>query len=521
MASTLESAPQSGSVNRISARLADGEIINFDESPNATEILTDPRDLPLVVPASQVRIDEILSEWVGIAGHRQTRMYQPPADACPLCPSTPENQSEIPSPDYDVVVFENRFPSLGGSGNTAMDRDMFDARPGHGRCEVVCFTSGHNSAMIYSAAAHRALHGSNLFGDVTAGELADGSRIVATNALWVPFAARWPVEVHLYLRRHARNLTDLDAADRDALAALHLQVLHRMEGTVADTLPAITSVHQAPVHAGEADYWLHLEILSIRRDVGKLKFLAGRSPRWARSSTTSPRRSQLRRCVKWLYQPYPRTADDGAGRRMRRERPRRRREHPVSAADLFRHTYSREPLGVFSAPGRVNLIGEHTDYTGGLVLPFAIDARAGLGASPGDAGVVRVVSAQRPAMCTPFRCATSTPVPRRATSWVGYLLGAVWAFGHSGHKVRGFDLALDSHVPAAAGLSSSAAVECITALAVSALTGGGFRGSVITLLASNLVEEVIDAVTSAFADRGFQPPVPRLVRPAAGACGDS
>ena len=53
----------------------------------------------------------------------------------------------------------------------------------------------------------------------------------------------------------------------------------------------------------------------------------------------------------------------------------------MSATDLFRQHYSREPDGVFSAPGRVNLIGEHTDYSGGLVLPFAIDARAQLAAA--------------------------------------------------------------------------------------------------------------------------------------------
>ena len=67
----------------------------------------------------------------------------------------------------------------------------------------------------------------------------------------------------------------------------------------------------------------------------------------------------------------------------------------MSAADLFRRSYAQDPDGVFSAPGRVNLIGEHTDYTGGLVLPFAIDARANLAARANDESVVRVTSAQR------------------------------------------------------------------------------------------------------------------------------
>jgi len=72
----------------------------------------------------------------------------------------------------------------------------------------------------------------------------------------------------------------------------------------------------------------------------------------------------------------------------------------MSAADLFRQSYARDPEGIFSAPGRVNLIGEHTDYTGGLVLPFAIDARATLAAAANGEGVVRVTSAQRPGAVT-------------------------------------------------------------------------------------------------------------------------
>ena len=107
-------------VTRIATTMADGrELIYFDETPDAERVLADPRDLPAVIPGSQVRYDALLGEWVGIAGHRQTRTYHPPANACPLCPSTPGNQSEIPSADYDVVVFENRFPSFAGTGETA------------------------------------------------------------------------------------------------------------------------------------------------------------------------------------------------------------------------------------------------------------------------------------------------------------------------------------------------------------------------------------------------------------------
>lgn len=143
----------------------------------------------------------------------------------------------------------------------------------------------------------------------------------------------------------------------------------------------------------------------------------------------------------------------------------------VSAAELFRQEFSREPAGIFSAPGRVNLIGEHTDYSGGLVLPFAIDARAELAAAPNDDGVVRVTSAQRPGFVTSVAVDDIAPGTSVATSWPGYLIGALWALREAGYPIGGFDLALDSQVPAGAGLSSSAAVECVTTLAVAELSG--------------------------------------------------
>src|SRR6478736_7762565 len=97
--------------------------------------------------AGELRFDALTGEWVAIAAHRQSRTHLPPADQCPLCPTTPDNQTEIPAPDYDVAVFENRFPSLGpdahgipaapGWGTTA---------PAVGRCEVVAFTPQHTGS---------------------------------------------------------------------------------------------------------------------------------------------------------------------------------------------------------------------------------------------------------------------------------------------------------------------------------------------------------------------------------------
>ena len=103
-------------------------------------------------------------------------------------------------------------------------------------------------------------------------------RIVAQNEHWVafvPFAGRWPVEVQIFPRQRCADLTELTVSQRLALPPIYLEVLRRMEGVFDDTLPAITAWHQAPVRQGRDDFWLHLQIFTIRRAVGKLKFLAG------------------------------------------------------------------------------------------------------------------------------------------------------------------------------------------------------------------------------------------------------
>jgi UDPglucose--hexose-1-phosphate uridylyltransferase len=139
-------------VKRTVRQLADGrEIIYFDERPDApAREAVDTRDLSPVAAKSEIRLDPLTGEWVAMAVHRQTRTYKPPADLCPLCPSRPGKPSEIPEHDYDVVVFENRFPSfsedVSGSPSTVDGMGLVSTAPGRGRCEVVCFTSDHDGS---------------------------------------------------------------------------------------------------------------------------------------------------------------------------------------------------------------------------------------------------------------------------------------------------------------------------------------------------------------------------------------
>jgi len=137
-----------GNVRKTVTRLADGrELIYFDERAVRRDAV-DRRPLPPPPPPSQLRFDPLLDEGVVVAAHRQGRTFLPPADECPLCPSIGDHLSEIPADDYDVVVFENRFPSLSTHEGESLPAPLgpTSIRPGVGRCEVVCFTADHTAS---------------------------------------------------------------------------------------------------------------------------------------------------------------------------------------------------------------------------------------------------------------------------------------------------------------------------------------------------------------------------------------
>ena len=123
----------------------------------------------------------------------------------------------------------------------------------------------------------------------------------------------------------------------------------------------------------------------------------------------------------------------------------------------------RQPAGVWAAPGRVNLIGEHTDYNDGYVMPFALGQRVVIAAAPANDGTWRVTSLNNDSTEV-FHAADLQP---GMTGWQAYVAGVVWALEEAGHRIGGADLVLTSDVPEGAGLSSSAALECavLTALA--------------------------------------------------------
>lgn len=329
--------------------LADGrELLFFSLPGNTPAPVPDRRRLPRRDAApSELRFDRQTGQWVTIAPGRQARTYKPAADNCPLCPCPSGLSSEVPAAAYDVVVFENRYPSFAGAAEHSLDRGVaegadFVSAPGHGRCEVVCFSSDHHTSfgeldlaqarlvvdawrhraadlvarpgieqvfcfenrgdeigvtlshphgqifgypfltprtnrMLGQARTHRSRRGTNLFADLLARERADGRRIVGSNELFtafVPFAARWPVEVHIYPNRFVRNLLDLDDAELDGFAHLYREVVRRFDRLYPTPLPYMAALHQYTDSGPQREGYFHVELMSVRRSATKLKYLA-------------------------------------------------------------------------------------------------------------------------------------------------------------------------------------------------------------------------------------------------------
>lgn len=151
--------------------------------------------------------------------------------------------------------------------------------------------------------------------------------------------------------------------------------------------------------------------------------------------------------------------------------------------------------GCFAAPGRVNLMGEHTDYNDGYVLPFAIDrvARIALSLHPATAvRTLRVASTQGGPV---VEADLDTLAAEQVTPWARYVAGVFWAFEQRGFALPGAEILLDSTVPIGAGLSSSAAIECAVALALNELLRLGLEREELVLLCQSAENDFVGAPT--------------------------
>ncbi len=305
----------------------------------------------------QMRYDILMGEWIPMATHRMNRTFLPPRDANPLGPKkigAKYSDGEIPDTDYDVVVFENRFPSLleipeaDNSLKILDDNELFLSKPANGRCEVVCFGpnidqslvemgpkrmrtvieawadrtkelmrldtiqqvfcfENHGEAigvtlqhphgqiyaypyatprmktMLYNVKTYFEKTGKNLFDNLIESYKKSQPELIIHETdkwiLYVPFAAKWPLEMHLMPKRHVNRIDQLDEEEKEELSKMYLQMIKTANkffeyenGTYLE-VPYISAWNQAPKDSTEIR--LFCDFFSFQRSIDKLKYLAG------------------------------------------------------------------------------------------------------------------------------------------------------------------------------------------------------------------------------------------------------
>jgi UDPglucose--hexose-1-phosphate uridylyltransferase len=283
-----------------------------------------------------------------MATHRQERTFLPPASSCPLCPTRdPAHPTEVPWPEFDIAVFDNRFPSLVADPPppTSSAGPLYEVAPSSGATEVIVYSDDHDAALtslgidrlhllvdvwaqryaalggrddvayvfvfenrgeavgvtlhhphgqVYAypevpplpareltvARMHLAERGTCVLCDVAQAEQGAAVRLIALNdafVAFVPFAARFPYEIHVVARRHAPSLLDLSDRERRALAAMLGEVVTGYDQLFGFRLPYVMSMHQAPTGDGDWDAvsHLHIEFTPVHRRADRLKYLAG------------------------------------------------------------------------------------------------------------------------------------------------------------------------------------------------------------------------------------------------------
>ncbi|MEK9137350.1 MAG: galactokinase family protein, partial [Bacteroidota bacterium] len=141
------------------------------------------------------------------------------------------------------------------------------------------------------------------------------------------------------------------------------------------------------------------------------------------------------------------------------------------AADLFKTTFGTEPACIATAPGRVNLIGEHTDYNNGFVLPAAINRSIAVAAAPRSDRMLCVHSHNLHSL---VQLSVDALHPLKYDTWANYIAGVAYFLKRNGVPLGGANLCIMGNIPQAAGLSSSAALELASANVLSALYNGRF-----------------------------------------------
>lgn len=495
---------------------------------------------------SELRYNPMLRTWTMVGANRQARPHLP-KDWCPFCPGS----GQVPD-SFEVLQYDNDFPILSMDAPTPdlPPSPLYRSATATGKCEVILYSSDHHArlhdldqahveklidlwiertralsqdprikyvfpfenrgqevgvtmphphgqiyaysfvpakieAELASCHAHHKDTGRCLVCDMNTEERRFGGRVVMENdsfLAYLPFFTDYPYGVMVAPKAHRPSLLELNDAERRDLAALLKLLTASFDRLFDRPFPYMMVFHHAPVNEPawqgcEPYTHFHIEFYPPLRAKDKIKWYAGSEMgAGAAGNVMCVEESvlHLRRAV--LDEVKSRGGDQAVANELR-----------TAHEDLF--GAGEAPLIVCS-PARVNLIGEHIDYNGGMVLPAALDRATYLSVRQrrDDRIIARNVNFDGT-----FEQRTSDPLVRGATTgWFNYLSGMLEVLQGAGLILdRGFEALFYSDVPAGSGVSSSAAVEVAIGKALSALYGLDLDERRIALLGQKAENEFV------------------------------
>lgn len=479
---------------------------------------------------AELRFNPLLGTWTMVAASRQTRP-QMPKDWCPFCPGSgkvPES-FDVYKYDNDFPVMSATPPVPDGVGS-----DFYRTKPSYGACEVILYSSDHNKTLhelsvphirkivnlwaerttelgkrdevkyvmpfenkgeevgvtmphphgqIYgyswipqrvdvelaNARTHHAASGECLICRMNEEERKFRKRIIFENAsfyAYIPFFTDYPYGIFIVAKRHRNYLFELDSAERDDLAEALKIVTGTFDRIFDRPFPYMMAIHQNPVNSPEWDdakafYHLHIEFYPPLRAKRLIKYYAtSETGGWAAANVAAVERTAAEtRCAKLEYLAI--SGDERLSREVFQ------REFIGEFAELYG---SAEGVSLFASPARINVIGEHIDYNGGLVFPAAIDRYLYLAIRKRTDGKI-IYNDLRFTGAMHFDVSDAFAY-RKEDGYANYLNGILTILADRGFALdTGFDALFFSTIPAGGGVSSSAALEVGFAYAISELYG--------------------------------------------------
>ena len=494
---------------------------------------------------AELRWNPLLNTWTMVNANRQNRPHMP-KDWCPFCPGS----GKVPE-HYDVYKYDNDFPvmSLNPPVPDEVGSEIYKAAESYGKCEVILYSPDHNTTLSQLSVEHisklidlwveratelsqdpkikyvfpfenkgaevgvtmvhphgqlyaysfvplkvemelkncQSYYNENnkcLICQMNEDEIKFKKRIIYQNQhfiAYLPFFTDYPYGVFIVSQTHKSSLLDLNDEEKRDLAEMLKIVTGSFDMIFDISFPYMLVVHHSPVNSekyNDSDkyYHFHIEFYPPLREKDKIKFYASSEAGAFAAANVMPveesakklNKAKLRYLAKW------------------------NRDYMVNELKnefAIAYGYNQEAINVYSSPARVNLIGEHIDYNGGLVLPCAIDMYIYMAIRRRNDSQVIITDIN---MDDRISFDLTAELINNQGDWGNYPKGVIQTLIDKGHDInQGFEVLLFSEIPQGSGLSSSAALEVVFAYALNDIFNLGINNVDMSVLCQKAENEFV------------------------------